>query len=433
MGYKPYWCTPYYTTFGVEIMTGIKALVSHSYIGTLLEAAQQLNIEVIASQEAAGFGSDIQKYNWPSVPIIDKRANWLGKEAVDNATQSGTAWFMIANPPCAGGSMVTPSHARGGLDNPTSAFHVTHDYMKYAFSLRPPIIAIESVPGTLKIAGDDLRKIRDESGPEYGIAFVLDNSCHHGCLSIRKRLWHLYFRKDLFPNGLQWIRYVNPVSRSLREALDIEDGTPDHGVAPTFYKQYEKFKTLWTEMTPGMYANGYLRKSGRWDLVPPEMVKTKTNGEKFVFYESIAAKRLAWDELAPTITGSTFLIHPDGTRPLTSRELLRINGMPDSFRFPPNINVNKHVMYIGKAVTLGITKWVMFNISGNLTGFNVDPDAAVTVHTLSDGDTLDCTKINNVAPVKKTRAVAAPKESSNQLIPVTKSGGMKIPTSLVFD
>lgn len=343
-------------------MTNPKVLISHTYIGTLIEACKQESCDILASQEVAGFGSDIQAANWPEVKIIPKRDNWLQKSDLP----SDTNWFMIAHPPCAGGSMVTPTHARGGLDNPKSAFHVTHDFMKYAYSMNPPIIAVESVPGTLRECGADLRKMRDMYAPHYGVAFVLDTSQHHGCASIRKRLWHIHYRRDLFPNGIEWVRNVEPKLRTVRDALQGASEAADFIVSPVQQKTYDKFSNLWPAMDQGSYANNWLRKTGRWDMVDPNTIKTKTNGEKFVFYESVASKRLAWDQPAPTITGSTLLIHPDGTRPLTTREYLRINGMPDTFSFPPSVRPGNHITYIGKTVSLGIALWVVQNIKLNI-------------------------------------------------------------------
>jgi site-specific DNA-cytosine methylase len=240
--------------------------------------------------------------------------------------------------------------------------------MKYAYSLKPPIIAIESVPGTWRALGGDLFKIRDMYAPEYGVAFVLDNSCHYGCMSIRKRLWHIHYRKDLFPNGLTWSR--DPENkRSMREVLSGVDNLSNHIVSNTQQKTYENFRALFESLPPGEYANNWLRKTERWDLVSnPAMIKTKVNGEKFVFYESVASKKLSWDKPAPTITGSTILIHPEQGRPLTTREYLRINDMPDTFEFPPSVGTGKHITYIGKTVSRGIARWVIRNIKRNLEG-----------------------------------------------------------------
>jgi len=340
----------------------VKALISHSYIGTLIAAAKQENVDIIASQEAAGFGSGIQTHNWPEVLNIPKRANWLKAEQLPTDNK----WFAIAQPPCAGGSMVTPGHARGGLDNPKSAFHVTHDFMKYAYETGAPIIAVESVPGTLKFCGGDFGKMRDMYAPHYGIFVVLDNSCEYGCVSLRKRMWHIHYRKDLFPQGLEWGKEWTE-ERTLAQALEGAHLLPNHVVSPSQAKTYEKFKVLFDALPQGEYANNWLRKQGRWDLVPAGVpIKTKANGEQFLFYESLATKRLGFDQKAPTITGSTFLIHPTENRPLTSREYLRINNMPDSFTFPPEMKAGDHVTYIGKTVSIGIARWVIQNMVKNI-------------------------------------------------------------------
>lgn len=349
-------------------MTEVKALIAHTYIGSLIQACKNEGIPVLASLEDDAFGTftktsaQIQRHNWPDVNVVPVKSSWPTPANLPTDNN----WFVIAHPPCAGGSMVTPTHARGGLDNPKSAFHVTKGFMQYAYALNPPIIAVESVPGTLNYCGGDLKTIRDQYGPGYGIVFALEESRRYGCISIRKRLWHIHYRKDLFPNGIELIQEA-PRPRVLREALAGAETAPNFEISKTQANVYEKFKQLFQAMPEGMYANNFLRKTERWDLVPPEFpIKTKSNGEKFVFYESTANKRLAWDDPCPTITGSTFLVHPDGSRPLTSREMLRINGMPDTFSFPPEMAVGKHVTYIGKTVSLGIAQWMIRQIKANL-------------------------------------------------------------------
>lgn len=345
----------------------MKALVAHTYIGTLIQACLNEQVEVMASLEDDAFGAftktsiAIQQHNWPDVKAVGHKSLWPYADELPRDNQ----WFVIAHPPCAGGSMVTPTHARGGLDNPKSAFHVTKGFMKYAYEMNPPIIAVESVPGTLKFCGGDLFKIRDEFGPNYGLFFVLDYSKRYGCGSLRKRLWHVHYRKDLFPDGLDWERGA-PNERSIRELLGGAQYASNFVVSRTQRNTYERFAPLFEALPQGDYANNWLRKSGRWELVPPEMVKTKKNGEQFVFYESVASKKLAWDKPAPTITGSTLLIHPEEPRPLTTREYLRINGMPDSFEFPPSVGDGKHITYIGKTVSMGIAQWVIQQIKKNL-------------------------------------------------------------------
>ena len=349
-------------------MSETKALIAHTYIGTLIQASQNEGIEVIASLEDDAFGSFtktselIQRHNWPDVNVIPYASKWPTRAQLPQDNN----WYVIAHPPCAGGSMVTPSASRGGLSNPKSAFHVTDKFMKYAYDLNPPIIAVESVPGTLKYCGGDLKDMRNSYAPNYSIAFVLDVSNRYGCCSLRKRLWHIHYRNDLFPNGLNWERGAE-AKRTLSEALAGASEQSNFIVSKQQQTLYTKFESLYQALPPGAYANNFLRKSGRWDLVPEGFpIKVKNNGEMFIFYESTANKRLAWDALAPTITGSTMLIHPDGTRPLTTREYLRVNGMPDTFEFPASMNNSKHITFIGKTTCLGITQWVIQNIKANL-------------------------------------------------------------------
>lgn len=347
----------------------MKAIICHTYIGSLLYGCRANNVDVIASQETEQFGKfttksiAIQKTNFPNERIVGNRNEWIkpGEEPQDNN------WFLIGFPPCSAGSNVTSKANRGGLENPKSAFKFTYELLRYAYTLRPPLIAIESVPGTLRALGSELAAIRDEYGPEYGIVSILENSSHHGCASTRKRFWMIQYRKDLFPNGINWER-GEPKIHTVADALS--NPISDYGPIPNQVRDYSRFQDIIAIMPPGSYFNSWMRKNNNWHLIPEQyqhlIKEKKCNAEKFLYYESVGAYKVDPNKPAPTITGSTIMFHHIEPRPLTAREYLRISGFPEDFRFPVNMNPNDYITYIGKQATPGMCEWIIRNLKTNL-------------------------------------------------------------------
>ena len=345
------------------------AIIVHTYIGSLLYGCKENNVDVLSCQETEQFGKftqksvAIQKTNFPNERIVGNRTEWFKPSDIP----ADNNWFVIGFPPCSAGSMATNANNRGGLENPKSAFKFTFELLQYAYSLKAPIIAIESVPGTYRALMGDIKRIRDQHGPEYGIAMILENSSAHGCASTRRRFWQIQFRKDLFPNGITWDR-GEPQLLSVSEALANPES--DYGVSPNQMKDYNRFKNIIDTMPVGSYVNGWLRKNNLWDMVPEQyrhLIKTKKcNNDRYIYYESVAAYKLHPDKPAPTVTGSTIIFHPWEPRPLTIREYLRICGFPEDFKFPAGFNPNDCVTYIGKQATIGMCSWIVRNIKANL-------------------------------------------------------------------
>ena len=342
-----------------------QVLIAHTYRGALIQASIDAGIPIIASCETEKFGAftkisqKIQQHNWPQISVLAEEKLWPSK--LDNPENT----FIIAHPPCAAASCVTPNSHRGGLENPKSAFKFTADFLQWGLKLEPAILVTESVPGIIHLF-DDLKSVRDSVTDKYGLFQILDNSSHYGAASTRKRCWTFFYRKDLFPNGLDIIRPTESKKVTVWEA--IHNAPTDIGVIPTHQKTYNRFHDMFDVLPQGMYANKFLRE-GHWDLIPTNeqhLIKTKTNGEQYLFYESVAAMKLNPNGSCPSITGSTLLIHPFELRPLTYREMLRINGVPDTFTLPSSITINQATPFIGKAVCEKIAQWIIIECDRNI-------------------------------------------------------------------
>lgn len=78
---------------------------------------------------------------------------------------------------------------------------------------------------------------------------------------------------------------------------------------------------------------------GNWADLPSDILKEYSGGVEYASGTTLGlARRLAWDEPAPTIltwpsSKFTDRCHPEEVRPLTVRECARVQGFPDDWEF----------------------------------------------------------------------------------------------------
>lgn len=135
-----------------------------------------------------------------------------------------------------------------------------------------------------------------------------------------------------------------PEWRTLRDAIgELRENEPLHA------NYTEAFQRYFALVPPG----------SNWRALPPELQR-EALGEKA--YAAGGGKtgffrRLAWDEPAPTIVGkpnrkSGAICHPEHVRPLTVREVARVQTFPDDWHFAGSMH--PQYLQVGNAVPVGL-------------------------------------------------------------------------------
>jgi site-specific DNA-cytosine methylase len=160
----------------------MKVLVINTYAGSLLLGARTAKCDVIGSYEDVGFGTDIQRANWPDTKIIDKTEDWPSQDLLDVV--------VIAHPPCSAFSLMNVSPTARGPDS--KAFSCTKQVLKYAMSHGARAIAIESVCGAMNGAW----RVHDQFAKEYGyrVYRILQNGVMFNSCQWRERFWIVYVK-----------------------------------------------------------------------------------------------------------------------------------------------------------------------------------------------------------------------------------------------
>ncbi|MDR7400045.1 MAG: DNA cytosine methyltransferase [Armatimonadota bacterium] len=313
--------------------------------------------------EQAGFSIRVQVDSDPWC-VRTLRANWhafsgsplilqedvrrLDPEDVRKRVGLGKVTLLCGGPPC------QPfSHAgrRMGLRDPRGL--LVYEFLRFVEALQPDLFLFEQVYGfktaRLPETGQSLADWYSEecSRLGYSVTSAVLDAADYGTPQRRKRLFVVGCRHSCPPDlpAPTHLPLFGQPPVTLREALaGLDDARRDGAV--NFSR---RVREVLEQVPPG----------GDWrDLPEPlrsqVMPRGTGNGGRTSFF-----RRLSWDEPSPTVTGHPWrhlacMCHPDETRPLTIRELARLQGFPDWWRFEGP--VRKRYQQVGNAVPVQLAR-----------------------------------------------------------------------------
>ena len=296
------------------------------------------------------------KVNHPNTHLIEGDIRQVTKHDIEQYID-GEVDGIIGGPPCQSwseaGSLKGIKDARGQL---------FFDYIRILKEFRPKFFLAENVSGMLanrhSIAVQNILELFDEAG--YDVSFTLVNAKDYGVAEERKRVFYIGFRKD----------------------LNIEFGFPK-GSTKDDSKKITLRDIIWD-------LQGTAIPSGEKNRHNPEAIN---NNEYFTgAYSPIFMSRnrvKSWDEQAYTVqaSGRQCQLHPQapkmvkvGTndcrfvegkehlyRRMTIREVARVQGFPDDFKFIYN-DTNTAYKMIGNAVPVNLAYEIAIAIKLYLEG-----------------------------------------------------------------
>jgi site-specific DNA-cytosine methylase len=354
----------------------MKTLVINTYAGSLLLGARSAKCDVIGSYEDVGYGSDIQRANWPDIEIIDKTEDW--------PTQDLSDVTVIAHPPCSAFSLMNASPAARGPDS--KAFSCTKNVLKYAMENKAKVVAIESVCGALEGA----RHIHDTFAKEYGyqIFRVLQNGLMFNSPQYRERFWVIYVK-----DGPQTFHFdLEPRYTRVGEIVEGFEGT-------------ETVPGLEEKLIELKHKMGYHLKPEQVDEVfgpNPRFFGPYVKVIHKSFFPDDDYVCLQWDIHGEYGGGQLEILPPKGHSPvllgsswwfLNGRNLSvegykRIMGFPHDYVFPElKRNYLKQVRtFLSKGVIPNVAAWILASIRRHLGDENTTYGRQVTI---ASGETAD--------------------------------------------
>lgn len=307
------------------------------------------------------------KINHPNTHLIEGDIRKIRKEDIAQYI-NGDVDGIIGGPPCQSwseaGSLGGIKDARGQL---------FFDYIRILKEFHPKFFLAENVSGMLanrhSIAVQKILELFDEAG--YEVSFTLVNAKDYGVAEERKRVFYIGFRKDLhmefgFPKGST---KDDAKKITLRDIIwDLQDtavpSDPKNHHNPLAINNNEYFTGAyspifmsrnrvrsWDEQAFTVQASGR-----QCQLHPqaPKMIKIAPNDFRFVVGQEHLYRRM------------------------TIREIARIQGFPDDFKFIYN-DTNTAYKMIGNAVPVNlayeIAVAIKMHLEGNASAVEIDRDA----------------------------------------------------------
>jgi DNA (cytosine-5)-methyltransferase 1 len=308
--------------------------------GGMTRGLKKAGFRVLAAVDIDPLTIETYKANHPEVVTWKADIKNLTVASVKNklGLKKGSLDLLAGCPPCQGFStMRTLNGAKRIRD---SRNDLLIEFQRFVEALKPRAVMLENVPGLAKDRRFSVfcRRLKQLG---YTGQYRILNVAKYGVPQRRRRLIYLAGL-----NGAIDFASEAKKMRTVRDAIAFlppvgNSGDPLHDLPEN---RSEKVK----ELIKKIPKDG----GSRTDLPDEEQLKChkKCDGFKDVY------GRMAWDNVAPTITGGCFnpskgrFLHPTKNRAITMREAALLQSFPRKYRFP-NIHSKVDIaLLIGNAL-----------------------------------------------------------------------------------
>lgn len=314
--------------------------------------------------------------------------------------------YVFGNPPCSGFSLLNTSSGDSARGSKSKINDCMWAFAEYGTRLiardggPPPVMAFESVQGAFKKGRDlmqDLRDfVEDRTGYKYTLTHVLMSGSTVGAAATRRRyFWVIHrlpfgvevderprvatYRDAIFDlKGLDAFTWENQTPRHAPSDWLFEwdmlqrDGNVDAHIAMHDGLTKGRAWRRWNAVLPywkqgEIFETAVRRANNEIGYVPgPWEEQPDIDTHRFGFQQP---KRIKWDQAAYVLTGGGMwqFVHPDEDRWLTVREMSRIQGFPDTWKYPDE-NIRWASLWIGKGVPVQSGYWLSRWVSNSLQG-----------------------------------------------------------------
>lgn len=333
------------------ILISMKVISLFSGCGGLDLGFEKAGFEIPVANEFDKKIWETFKVNHPNTKLIEGDIRNISENDFPNDVDG-----IIGGPPCQ--SWSEAGSLRGIDDDRGKLFF---EYIRILKRVKPKFFLAENVSGMLanrhSEAVSNILKMFDESG--YSVSLTLVNAADYGVAQLRERVFYIGFRKDLcidfkFPTGS---------TENDSKKITLKDIIWDlqYSAVPALMKNHHNFNAI-------------------------------NNNEYFIGdYSTIFMSRnrvKSWDEQAFTVqaSGRQCQLHPSAPkmekiglnrmrfvpgfeskyRRMTVREIARIQGFPDTFKFIYD-DVDTGYKMIGNAVPVNLAYEIAISIKKQLS------------------------------------------------------------------
>jgi DNA (cytosine-5)-methyltransferase 1 len=316
------------------------ALDLFSGCGGLTLGLKKAGFDVIGAIEIDALAAETYSANHPGVHLWDKSITDVKVEDVirELGILPGQLDLLAGCPPCQGFSTMTTLNGRRAMRDPRNGL-IDH-FLRFVEGLLPKSVMMENVPRLARHRRfrELCRKLRQLG---YHVTWAVKNAANFGVPQRRLRLILLATRygEVAFPHPYRKRHTVAMAISGLPKAGESGDPIHDFG---------EKRSATVQERIAKVPKDG----GSRTDL--PEALQLACHKGTDGFYDVYG--RMAWDDVAPTITGGCFnpskgrFLHPQEDRAITMREAAILQGFPRKYEFPNVKSKQAIALLIGNAL-----------------------------------------------------------------------------------
>ena len=297
-------------------------------VGGLSLGLRRARFRVAAALDISPLATESYRMNFPRVPLIcDDVRNVTGSEMLRVAgMREGELDLLAGCPPCQGFSVLRTKKRQSAVDDDRNDLAL--EFLRLVGQARPRLVLMENVPG---LARDDLYRLV-VSGLEalgYGVADSVFNSADFGTPQRRRRLVLVAASGDqphLESGDAKRLTVRDAIGGLVSTAGVSGDPLHDHGERRT-----EGVRSIIASIPKDGGSRADLGASAQLECHRRAAARGDGWGRD-------SYGRMAWDSLAPTITGGCVnpakgrFLHPNEDRAITLREALLLQGFPPDYR-----------------------------------------------------------------------------------------------------
>lgn len=310
--------------------------------GGLSVGLRSARFQLIGAVENDPLAVESYKANFPRVHIWPNDIRGLSAREVmcQLDISEGDLGLLAGCPPCQGFSTIRTRRGRTVRDTRNA---LIDDYIRFVKALRPRALIMENVPGVA--AYERFKNARrDLSRLGYKTSWSIFNAADFGVPQRRKRLILVGTNQGVQEIELQ-LGYEPIETLTVREAIGSLplpglSGDPLHDLV-------ERRSSRVQSIIQRIPVDGGSRSALEGDQLA---CHHRNNGFKDVY------GRMAWDEVAPTITGGCVnpskgrFLHPEQNRAITVREALILQGFPSSYQLSMRRGKYAAAQLVGNAI-----------------------------------------------------------------------------------
>ncbi len=308
--------------------------------GGLTKGLKNAGFAVLGAVEIDALSAETYRHNHRNTRIWETDIRLLNPLQLrrDLGLKRGELDLLAGCPPCQGFSTIRTRN--GAKQNRDLRNTLVHEMLRFIRSFHPKTVMMENVPGlkTRSSFRDLCRGLRELG---YMVSWQIKDAANYGVPQRRKRLILLAGRRFQIPFAA-----VLGKRRTVRDTIARLARAGSSGDLLHDMAEHRTRKIL--RLIKDIPKDG----GSRLDLPKSRQLACheRCNGFKDIY------GRMAWDDVAPTITGGCFnpskgrFLHPKENRAITMREAALLQSFPKTYWFPLSASKQAIALMIGNAL-----------------------------------------------------------------------------------